>query len=53
MNWCLITGILLNCALILVNRFIHKLPDKAQIPLVIVAVALMIVGIVQFGMAYL
>ena len=49
MNWCLIIGLLLNCALIVVNRFVHKLPDKVQIPLLILGIALLIIGIVQSG----
>lgn len=47
MNRCLIIGILLNSALIAVNRFICKLPDKVQLPLLIIGIALIIIGIVQ------
>lgn len=49
MNWCLIIGILLNSALIVVNRFIYKLPDKIQLPLLILGIALLIIGLVQLG----
>lgn len=49
MNWCLIAGILLNSSLIIVNRFIHKLPDKVQFPLLILGIVLLIIGLVQSG----
>lgn len=49
MNWFLIIGILLNCALIVVNRFIYKLPDKVQFPLLILGILLLVVGLVQVG----
>ena len=49
MNWCLIIGILLNSALIVVNRFIYKLPDKVQFPLLILGIVLLIIGLVQSG----
>lgn len=49
MNWCLIIGILLNSSLIVINRFVCKLPGKVHIPLLIVAVALLVAGIVQSG----
>ena len=49
MNWCLIAGILLNSGLLIINRFIYKLPDKVQIPLLILAVVLLVIGIVQSG----
>ncbi len=47
MNWCLIVGILLNSALIVVNRFIYKLPNKVQLPLLILGIVLLIIGLVQ------
>lgn len=47
MNWCLIIGILLNSVLIVFNRFIHKIPDKVQFPLLILGIVLLIIGIVQ------
>ena len=49
MNWCLIIGILLNSALIVVNRFIRKLPNKVQIPLLILGIVLLVIGLVQSG----
>jgi len=49
MNWCLTIGLLLNCVLIVVNRFVHKLPNKVQIPLLIAGIVLMIIGLVQLG----
>ena len=49
MNWFLIIGILLNSVLIVVNRFIHKLPSKIQIPLLILGIVLLIIGLVLSG----
>lgn len=49
MNWCLIIGVLLNSSLIVVNRFIYKLPDKVQFPLLILAIVLLVIGLVQSG----
>ena len=49
MNWCLIIGVLLNSALIVVNRFIYKLPNKVQFPLLILGIVLLIIGLVQSG----
>ena len=49
MNWCLITGILLNSGLLIVNRFIYKLPDKVQFPLLILAIVLLVIGLAQSG----
>lgn len=49
MNWCIIIGILLNSALIVVNRFIYKLPDKVQFPLLILGIVLLIIGLIQSG----
>ena len=49
MNWCLIIGILLNSALIVINRFIYKLPDKAKFPLLILGIVLLIIGLARSG----
>lgn len=49
MNWLLVVGILLNSALIVVNRFIYKLPDKVQFPLLILGIVLLVIGLVQSG----
>lgn len=49
MNWYLVIGLLLNSALIVVNRFIYKLPNKVQFPLLILGIILLIVGLVQSG----
>lgn len=49
MNWCLIAGILLNSGLLIVNRFIYKLPDKVQFPLLILGMVLLVIGLVQLG----
>ena len=35
MNHFLIAGILLNSVLIVVNRFIYRLPNRVQIPLLL------------------
>jgi len=45
----LLAGILLNCALIVINRFVVKIPGKIQIPLCLVGIALLIVGLVMVG----
>lgn len=44
-NYFLIAGILLNTILIIVNRFIKQLPNRVQIPLLLVGIGLMIAGI--------
>lgn len=49
MNWCLIIGILLNSALIVVNRFIYKLPNRVQFPLLILGIVLLFIGFMQSG----
>ena len=49
MNWCLIIGILLNTTLIIVNRFIYRLSNKVQFPLLILGIVLLIIGLVQSG----
>ena len=49
MNWYLITGILLNSGLLIINRFIYKLPDKVQLPLQFLAIVLLVIGLVQSG----
>lgn len=44
MNYVLIAGILLNTALIVINRFIKRLPDWLQIPLLIAGIGLILTG---------
>lgn len=44
MNYLLIIGLLLNCSLILINRFVRHLPDKVYFPLSILAIGCMIIG---------
>lgn len=46
MNLFLISGILLYVVLIIVNRFIYHIPNKVQIPLLILSILLMIIGLV-------
>lgn len=47
MNYYIIAGLLLNAALIVINRFFIKLPDWLQIPCLIVGIALLIIGIIH------
>jgi len=49
MNIYLMIGILLNTALIVINRFIYKLPNKVQLPLLILGLVLMGIGAAQSG----
>lgn len=49
MNTFLLIGILLNSALIVINRFIYKLPHKVQIPLLILSIVLLGIGAIQSG----
>lgn len=44
MNPFWIAGILLNAVLIVINRFICRLPNWLQIPLLLLGIALMIAG---------
>lgn len=46
-NWLLIAGVLLNSALIVINRFIHRLTDWVQIPLLLVGIGLIAAGAVM------
>lgn len=45
-NWFLIAGVLLNSALIVINRFLVRLPDWLQIPMLLVGLGLIIAGFV-------
>ena len=45
MNNFLIAGILLNTVLIVINRFVYRLPNWLQIPLLLVGIGLMIAGL--------
>ena len=44
MNNFLIAGILLNSALIVINRFVYRLPNWLQIPLLLVGIGLILAG---------
>lgn len=44
MNYFLIAGILLNTVLIVVNRFVKRLPDGVQIPLLLLGIGLILAG---------
>lgn len=46
MNYFLIAGILLNSVLIVVNRFIFRLPNWIQIPLLLVGIGLILAGMI-------
>lgn len=39
-------GILLNTALIVINRFVRRLPDTVQIPLLILGIGLILTGFI-------
>lgn len=45
----LFAGVLLNCALIVINRFVMRISSKVQIPLCIVGIVLLIVGLAMCG----
>ena len=45
-HYFLISGVLLNTVLIVINRFIKRLPNAVQIPLLLVGIALILGGIV-------
>lgn len=40
----LITGVLLNCVLIVINRFVRLLPNWLQIPLLHLGIGLIVAG---------
>ncbi len=44
MNYLLIAGILLNTVLIVINRFVYRLPNRIQIPLLLVGIGLILAG---------
>lgn len=46
MNYFLFAGILLNSILIVVNRFVKRLPDGVQIPLLLLGIGLIIAGMI-------
>lgn len=46
MNYFLIAGILLNSVLIAVNRFIYRLPNRVQIPLLLLGIGLILAGMI-------
>ena len=47
MNYLLIAGIALNALLIVVNRFIYRLPNWIQIPLLLMGIGLIIAGMLM------
>lgn len=46
-NYLLIAGVLLNSALIVINRFVKRLPDWLQIPLLLAGIGLILTGFVM------
>ena len=46
MNYFLVAGILLNSVLIVVNRFIYRLPNRVQIPLLLLGIGLILAGMI-------
>ncbi len=48
-NYFLIAGVLLNSALIVINRFVIRLPDRLQIPLLLIGLGLITVGAIQMS----
>ena len=46
MNYFLIAGILLNSVLSVVNRFIYRLPNRVQIPLLLLGIGLILAGMI-------
>ena len=45
-NIYLIAGVLLNTILIVINRFVYRLPNWIQIPLLLLGIGLMIAGLI-------
>ena len=43
-NYLLAAGLLLNSSLIVINRFIFRLPNRLQIPLLILGIGMIITG---------
>lgn len=46
-NYLLIAGVLLNTALIVINRFVYRLPNGVQIPLLLAGIGLILAGMVM------
>ncbi len=45
-NYLLIGGLLLNSALIVINRFVYRLPNWLEIPLLLLGIGLILSGFV-------
>lgn len=43
-KYLVIIGLLMNSALIVINRFIKRLPDALQLPLMILGIIMMFAG---------
>ena len=46
MKCFLIAGVLLNSVLIVVNRFIYRMPNRVQIPLLLLGIGLILAGMI-------
>lgn len=46
-NLLVIAGVLLNTALVIINRFFYRLPNRIQIPLCLLGIGLIIAGMVM------
>lgn len=49
MNVFVIIGLLINLAFQLINRFVVKIPSKIAIPILLIAIACLLIGVVQAG----
>lgn len=45
-NMFIVIGVLLNVALVIIDRFVVKIPDKLEIALCVVGVVLILIGLV-------
>lgn len=43
-HYLVMSGVILNLVLTLVNRFVYRLPNWLQIPLLLIGITLMIAG---------
>ena len=43
-KYLLIAGVLLNSALLIINRFVKRLPNGVQIPLLLIGIGLILTG---------
>lgn len=43
-KYLLIAGVLLNSALLIINRFVKRMPNGVQIPLLLIGIGLILTG---------